>query len=319
MHYYLRNPVNTPSIKQISAQRLLLMNQYAFLDGDGNLSADPVCEATLEQISASRRLYKNPHAYDDGSGHLSAVVPSKPSTRTEGIETKPYQPANESIERAVKELKEMIWRRRKEVWPDGDPDDLVEFLNPSVALMLLGYEFSKADSLGQFYSNGMSFEVAGILDRTNKSIQISRQMAFETQSFTAAHELGHAVLHENMSMHRDRPLDGSKRENVKRDKVEKEADKFASLFLMPEKLVRPRFRRLFLCDKFTLNDNTRYALDPSESMGAHEDEISSRVLARMLASATSFNGHYFHSLADQFHVSIEAMAIRLEELQLLEV
>jgi len=41
-----------------------------------------------------------------------------------------------------------------------------------------------------------------------------------------------------------------------------------------------------------------------------------RQLSRMLASAEQFNGRHFVSLANQFKVSTGAMAIRLEELEL---
>ena len=47
--------------------------------------------------------------------------------------------------------------------------------------------------------------------------------------------------------------------------------------------------------------------------------MSLRDISRILAKTESFNGQYFRSLADQFYVSVEAMAIRLEELSLLEV
>ena len=119
-------------------------------------------------------------------------------------------------------------------------------------------------------------------------------------------------------MHRDRPLDGPGQERGVRDKIEREADKFASFFLMPENLVRNRFREFFLCDKFALNEDTIFALDPSGSMRLQDCKKTLRELARILTDADSYNGRHFNSLADQFHVSVEAMAIRLEELELLE-
>ncbi len=119
-------------------------------------------------------------------------------------------------------------------------------------------------------------------------------------------------------MHRDRPLDGSQVDRGGRDHIEIDADKFASFFLMPEKLLRTRFRRLFLCEKFTVNEATAFALDPS---GKHQllwRGKTRRELARILAGSTSYNGQNFSSLAEQFKVSIEAMAIRIEELDLLD-
>jgi len=120
-------------------------------------------------------------------------------------------------------------------------------------------------------------------------------------------------------MHRDRPMDGSEQERGSRDKFEKEADKFATFFLMPEKLVVERFRQAFLCDRFVFNDETAIALNMP---GVHSPESgckSLRELARILANARYFNGRHFPSLADRFGVSVEAMAIRLEELKLLDL
>ena len=42
-----------------------------------------------------------------------------------------------------------------------------------------------------------------------------------------------------------------------------------------------------------------------------------QVFFPVLAAAECFDGTHFHSLAKQFGVSVEAMAIRLEELKLL--
>jgi hypothetical protein len=96
-------------------------------------------------------------------------------------------------------------------------------------------------------------------------------------------------------------------------------DSVTNFFLMAENLMRSRFRQHFMCDKFELNDATAFALDPSGSKHLLQGRKSLRETARVLAKAESFNGQNFHSLADQFHVSTEAMAIRLEELSLLVV
>jgi hypothetical protein len=88
---------------------------------------------------------------------------------------------------------------------------------------------------------------------------------------------------------------------------------------MPENLMRTRFRQQFLCDKFELNDATAFALDSSGSKNLLQGKKNRHDIFRILAKTESFNGQYFRSLADQFHVSVEAMAIRLEELRLLEI
>ena len=57
-----------------------------------------------------------------------------------------------------------------------------------------------------------------------------RVFSLETIKFTIAHELGHALLHPNMVLHRDRPMDGSKSLQSK-DYKELQANKFAAYFL----------------------------------------------------------------------------------------
>ena len=313
-----------PSERQISENRRLLQNPYAFLNEAGRFDAAPMAvEASDAQIVVNRRLLENQYAFVDGKGQLSAIVFTSSSTPDQAAEKMQLPKANSPgyvwIEQAARKLQESIWRRRYELWPDGVPEDPVELLDPAIALGLIKFDFDMSETLGQFSSSGTTFEVAGIIDRTEKRVQISKQMPFNTRRFTAAHELAHAVLHEGVRMHRDRPLDGPGQGRGARDKVEKEADKFASFFLMPENLVRERFRQFFLCDKFTLNEDLIFALDPSGSMGLQDHKKTLRHLARILASAGSYNGRHFCSLADQFHVSVEAMAIRLEDLGLLEV
>jgi hypothetical protein len=73
------------------------------------------------------------------------------------------------------------------------------------------------------------------------------------------------------------------------------------------------------CLLFELNDTTAFALDPSGTKNLLQGKKSLRDISRILAKTESFNGIHFRSLADQFYVSVEAMAIRLEELVLLEI
>ena len=63
-------------------------------------------------------------------------------------------------------------------------------------------------------------------------VAVSNKFSKEVQNFTAAHELGHAILHEQAILHRDIPVD-SIGKRVVRDRVEIEADTFATYFLMP--------------------------------------------------------------------------------------
>ncbi len=139
----------------------------------------------------------------------------------------------------------------------------------------------------------------------------------ETQNYTSAHELGHALFHEQSILHRDRALNGDSL-SISRDIKEVQADKFASYFLMPRKHVKAVFRSLFLTEKFQINEDTVFALNQRSISNIREKCGDLRGLSRLLSSAEHFYKKSFKSISEQFHVSVETMAIRLEELDLLE-
>jgi Zn-dependent peptidase ImmA (M78 family) len=318
--------MSTPTKQQISASRALYQCPYAHLDGDGNFDAAPrVVEANAEQVSADRLRLKNQYAHLDGAGNLRAQ-PAPPPTakeRQDGPAQNTPSPRKGVgiawIEQAARKLQRDIWQRRHELWPNSVPSDPAKLLDPEVAFRLIGFQYELAETLGQYSNESGTFEVAGIIDRPSRRVRNSRQLPFETRAFTAAHELGHALLHEGMRMHRDRPLDGSQQDRGRRDRAEYEADKFASFFLMPENLLRNRFRQLFLCDRFGIDEATAFALDPADKHRLLAEKKTPRDLSRILVSAASYNGRQFPPLAKQFNVSVEAMAIRLEELDSLDV
>ncbi len=309
--------------ERITESRRLLENQYAYLDDLGGYSAlphhDELKEALSEEIVKSRRLLQNPYAHLNESGSFSAL--SNHSHKQVGTFTaapqkitKEYRHSHIEIERRARNLHERIWQNRNKIWSNATPSNPIDMLDPVIALKFIGYDCNLDETLGQFYSDGKLIEVAGTIDKSSAKVRISRQFKNNIRNFTAAHELGHALLHQTSGLHRDRPLDGA---TISRDPVELEADKFATLFLMPQKLVKTTFEKFFLTNKFFLNEETTFALGLGDFMELKEKVTSLRQLSRMLASAEHYNGRHFISLANQFRVSTGAMAIRLEELELL--
>ena len=117
-------------------------------------------------------------------------------------------------------------------------------------------------------------------------------------------------------MHRDRAFDGSPLQTP-RAPAERQADRFAACFLMPQKLVRERFEFMFCCKgQLRFSDVIAYHLDPNnpDRLLYAPKESGERELA--LARCTRFNNQNLVSLAQQFGVSDSAMAIRLKELEL---
>lgn len=221
------------------------------------------------------------------------------------------------IEQIAIEMQRFIWINRDLIWKRNVPANPFDVLDPKIAFQVLNYSVEQVITLGQHRIYGTLVEVAGEIDQEKKHVSISEQFQPSIQNFTAAHELGHALLHNQAVMHRDRPLDGSVN-FIAVDSAETQADRFAAYFLMPKKLVKKTFLRLFLTERFEINEDTAFALTGRSSDELYRRCSNKRALARLLASAENYNGIHFDSIAKQFRVSVEAMAIRLEELNLLQ-
>ena len=313
---------NPPNAK-IRASRKILENPYAHLDDEGGYDAI-FCQSALG-VHESRRLSGNPYAYlDEGGGfaeyhhseHTKELVPQElRSDSLLGGKKKGESFSKREIEEIVRKLQIEMWKNRANLWPEKPNIAPIEILDPSIALRLVGYRLDICSSLGQ-YSNGRElFEVAGIVDEFEQTVQISNRFSSEIQNFTTAHELGHVILHQATGLHRDRAQDGGAG-SAPRDETEVEADIFAAFFLMPKKQIEATFKRLFLMDHFVISNETAFALGFDGVTSFEKKCRTLRDLANLLASAEKYNRCFFKSMAQQFGVSTEAMAIRLEELSL---
>ena len=126
------------------------------------------------------------------------------------------------------------------------------------------------------------------------------------------------MLHSELVMHRDKPLDVSNQTSI-RSKEEIQADKFAAYFLMPKKQIIKEFINRFQTDKFLINELTAFNL-----IKAGPDKLKSEVkdirgLARKLADSERYENHSFEAMTKIFNVSTEAMAIRFQEISLIEI
>lgn len=310
---------------QIAKSRFLLGNPYAYLDENGGFSAVELSASSsvseIVTLKADRSNKQNPYAHIEEIQESLVETDNKPALLFSELAQNAFklysenQPRNDyQIERTVESLKQIIWKCRNEIWGSQLASDPIKLLNPSLILEKLGFEIERTSSLGTFQNAGKSYEVAGEIDRNSNTIRLSDQEPHISRNFTLAHELGHALMHAQTGLHRDpRPED---RVNFKREQVEKEADKFASFFLMPEKLVSAEFKKTFMVDEYILNDDRSYALNPSRNEKITLQIQSKRGIARLLAQTDNYNGEHFEPLCKRFNVSIESMAIRLEELEI---
>ena len=273
--------------QQLVARRRLLQNPYAHIED-------------LEQLRLER-LQENPYLYADQQG--SDDVAQAKSLKAHDIST---------IEQIATKLQREIWAKRIELGipPDAHPADL---LQAEYAARLLGYSYSSHPSLGWIMRGRNKIVVAGLIDNSKRTIEVAADVDPHIARFTGAHEIGHAVLHPHLiGLHRDRPVSGI---THSRDRVEYEADKFAAFFLMPRKLVTEQFLSRFIAP-FELEEQTAYALLGKPYSAARKLLPTRRHISRALAGAIQFNGRSFTSLTDYFGLGTEALAIRLEELEL---
>ena len=221
------------------------------------------------------------------------------------------------IEKAATDLLMQIYRDRRYLWPDQDIPPLM-MRSPRIAAIVCGYDYQEHPTLGDTHFNrhNAGTRIAGLIDRQSNKIAVATEFGDKVQLFTGAHEIGHLVLHEDTIMHRDRAFDGSHLQTP-RAPAERQADRFAACFLMPQTLVRELFEFMFCCKgQLRFSDVIAYHLDPNnpDRLLYSPKESGERELA--LARCTRFNNQHLVSLAQQFGVSDSAMAIRLKELEL---
>lgn len=225
---------------------------------------------------------------------------------------------NVDIEKCVREFQNLIWDNRHLVWKKNVPQNHLGILRSDLILKnAMGYDYISSARYAVTTTEDESVEVCGIIDQHNKIVAVSNRFSDQVQNFTTAHELGHAILHEQAILHRDIPVDCIGKRGS-RDKVEIEADTFATYFLMPTKLIKQEFARRYSDEIFQINENTAFKFGGRSTTDLNKECKTTRSLSRKLAATELYDYKNFISLAKQFNVSIEAMAIRLEELNLLK-
>ena len=210
-----------------------------------------------------------------------------------------------------------VWLRRENIWPMGLPPE-VAMLDPRVAVEILGLEYETRDSLGGDGSRLNGAPAAGFLDGRNGIVVVSAAFRYEVQRFTAAHEVGHVVMHPWVGervVHRDLPIDSARM--GQRSTHDQEADYFAACYLMPRKLLEKEFvKRFGSKTPLPLDETTLFHMrvPEADTRAAFSAPKGSLLFPRLVANAQTFDRKRFPSLTETFGVSAAAMAIRLQEL-----
>ncbi len=213
------------------------------------------------------------------------------------------------IENIVRKIQKSLWNFSN-LNNEASINDRLKLFDAKKVLKNLGYNVVISKNLGTEFASSKYKEIAGVCDNVVKFVGISNFYTKEIQRFTLAHELGHAMLHKKEILFRDLPLDGSneKGEYLERDSLEVQANKFAAFFLMPKKMVEEEFKQRF---GFSQVNKAIF----KETFNIHpKEDINLRRISRQIASQ-KFE-LFGNSIANQFLVSVEAMAIRLEELKI---
>ena len=218
-----------------------------------------------------------------------------------------------AIEGEARRLQYEIWTRRDVRYKFGAPG-IPHLFDPRNVADHCDLYFEVRDRLDTDYLGGG--EAAGIWQRDRSTILVSRNFSFEVQRFTAAHEIGHFILHPQIgdrTLHRELPLTGARRS---RPPLEQEADYFSACLLMPRKAVITEFEARYTSKHpLVLTETVAYHLKVDAGI-LFSQPRGSLLFAHAVARAQQFDRHRFQSLAQFFGVSALAMAIRIEELGL---
>lgn len=223
----------------------------------------------------------------------------------------------ESIEKVVSEMQNTMWKYKKAIWINDTPESPVQAIDPIKTLSLLGYKYEARTTLGQYFVKGKEVETAGVTDKNHEIVAISEQFPPQTRYFTLCHELGHVVLHKKQRIYRDGPIEGSfsKKEQ---DWEEKQANTFATCFSMPRNIVISEFTKIYNTNKLVIDEDSMFRLNQGTVANFRKKHKTLRGFSLFIAGAEFYNHESFASISKIFGVSKLAMAIRLEELDLLE-
>jgi Zn-dependent peptidase ImmA (M78 family) len=165
-------------------------------------------------------------------------------------------------------------------------------------------------------------QIAGVLDRLGKRIQVATKFRHTSQRFTCAHEIAHFILHPGTVYFRDRELSAP---GQHREYYEVEADAFAAEFLMPRTYLDPVFHEMFggPIDGTIPNPDLVFSIgERKETRNFWTTEeftlLSPLTRASVIAAAHTYKGRFFAPLTEQFNVSQKAMGIQLLQMGLVK-
>ena len=220
-----------------------------------------------------------------------------------------------TIEECAHEIHLEIWNCRRDLFPGRVIAHPFELVEPAVALYMKGFDVQTDSTLGEMWEDGRRVLVAGVVDNPARLVRVSPALDNQQRRYTTGHELGHVVRHPGMSLHRDRAISGHV---PRKDVKEREADYFASCFLMPARHVIEQFYLRFGSYSFSMNEDVVFGLSLGSVSQVQNRIKRQRDASLLVATASSYMGLPFQPLCNFFKVSPWAMAIRLEEVGIVD-
>ena len=212
-----------------------------------------------------------------------------------------------NVEAAVNHAHVLLRERRHEFRRHGLHDP-VDWLDPHMLAEMLGlkYELEPSIRVADRLTRDNPY---GLLILNERRCIVSEERGPAVARYTGAHEIGHYLHHQSkLNQHWERSFDSEK----PRPLLEREADLFASIFLMPPKLLLQRIEYHFAQRPLRVNDNLQFLLCPNYT----DLDPAKLDLEYALARASiDFRRRHIVPLHQQFKVSVKAMAIRLQQLR----
>ena len=223
----------------------------------------------------------------------------------------------DGVRREAAKLRRQVLDHVRKRYPQAS--NARQYLHPSYAAEMLGYEFQVRDDLDlelrlvDATAAAKRGVITGLLDRPNRVVAVSQRYSPEEQRFAGAHELGHLILHPGLpAMHRDR-LD-----RPTNDPLERGANGFAAAYLMPARWIRGDVKAKFGQCPIRVTENIAWWLDRQDpERFLHANPERDHALALALANCSTIGSERFPSMQEEYGVTAQAMAWRLVELQLI--
>ena len=224
-----------------------------------------------------------------------------------------------TIEREVVKLRKQVLDYVKTRYPEAE--NARRYLHPRYAFEMMGFVYEERPDLDlelRVLGESMGVKrtvIAGRLDRLNKTVATSERQPPAERLFTAAHELGHLVLHKDEIQHRDRPIDLLAKQ---RPPLERQADVFAAAYLMPARWIVKDFESRFGSSPIVVNEILAWWLDQTDyERLLRPDKDADFERAKAVAVCKCVGRERFSSIAEAYGVTPTAMAYRLLELDLI--